>query len=79
MNTIYEDMAETEIPNWISSAPCNWGTAARGKLSADQWKVICTIHLPFTLIKLWARSGGRKFEMLSNFMNLVAAVQIANM
>lgn len=63
----------------MSPAPRNWGTAARGKLTADQWKVISTVHLPITLMRLWgAPQEGRFFLMLCNFMDLNAAVQLAN-
>lgn len=61
--------------------PCNWGTATRGKLSANNWRVICTVHLPITLIRLWGSDDApedRK-QKLENFMDLVRAVQIANL
>ena len=62
----------------MSPAPRNWGTAARGKLTADQWKVVATVHLPVTLIRLWGTKQGRYFLLLCNFMDLSAAVQLAN-
>ena len=71
-------MTRTELPSWMSPAPRNWGTAARGKLTADQWKVIATVHLPTTLIRLWGRKEGRYFLLLCNFMDLSAAIQLAN-
>ena len=71
-------MTRTELPSWISPAPRNWGTATRGKLTADQWKVVATVHLPITLIRLWGSQEGRYFLMLCNFMDLSAAVQLAN-
>ena len=79
MNAVWADMKLTQLPSWISPAPPNWGTAKRGKLSADNWRVICTIHLPITLIRLWGREQGRKQQLLQNFMDLVSAVRIANM
>ena len=79
MEAIWEDMKRTQLPSWISPAPPNWGTTERGKLSADQWRVICTIHLPITLIRLWSHDVGRKRELLAHFMDLVSAVRIANM
>lgn len=79
MKAVWDDMERTQIPTWIGSAPRNWGTSQRGKLSADQWRVICTIHLPITLIRLWRNESGRKKELLANFMDLVSAVRIANM
>ncbi|KDR66687.1 hypothetical protein GALMADRAFT_80542, partial [Galerina marginata CBS 339.88] len=79
MADVWSDMAHTLLPTWITPAPPNWGTAQRGKLSADNWRVICTIHLPITLIRLWNDDSPRKQELLSHFMDLVAAVRIANM
>lgn len=79
MKAIWDDMERTQIPTWISSAPRNWGSAQRGKLSADNWRVICTIHLPITLIRLWSNETGQKQKLLANFMDLVSAVHIANM
>lgn len=79
MEAVWEDMACTQLPTWLTCAPRNWGTKERGKLSADQWRVICTVHLPITLIRLWSGETGRKKEMLHNFMDLANAVQIANM
>ena len=79
MTAVWEDMTRTQLPTWIRPAPPNWGTTERGKLSADQWRIICTVHLPITLIHLWYKEGGRKRELLNNFMDLVSAVRIANM
>ena len=63
----------------MSPAPRNWGTATRGKLTADQWKVVVTVHLPITLMRLWGTlQEGRYFLMLCNFMDLSAAIQLAN-
>ena len=62
----------------MSPAPRNWGTATRGKLTADQWKVVATVHLPITLVRLWGEEKGRKFLLLCNFMDLTAAIQLAN-
>jgi hypothetical protein len=79
MELVWSDMKKTQLPSWISPAPHNWGTPARGKLSADNWRVVCTIHLPITLIWLWRDEDGRKRELLGNFMDLVTAVRLANM
>ncbi|KAF9643985.1 hypothetical protein BDM02DRAFT_3191016 [Thelephora ganbajun] len=79
LEAAWDDMTRTEIPLWMSAAPRNWGTATRGKLTTDQWKVIATVHLPITLMRLWgALQEGRYFLMLCNFMDLSAAVQLAN-
>jgi hypothetical protein len=79
MAEIWEDMKRSQLPSWIQPPPPNWGTAERGKLSADQWRVICTIHLPITLIRLWGNDTGRMYDLLRHFMHLVTAVRIANM
>ena len=78
LEAVWDDMARTELPSWMSPAPRNWGTSARGKLTADQWKVVATVHLPITLVRLWGAGGGRRFLLLCNFMDLSAAVQLAN-
>jgi len=79
MAAVWNDMSRTRLPGWITPAPSNWGTTQRGKLSADSWRVVCTIHLPITLIRLWHKEEGRKRQLLDHFMDLVAAVRIANM
>ena len=71
-------MKLTQLPSWMSPAPPNWGTAARGKLTADQWMVVCTVHLPITLIRVWGKLTDRRFALLCNFMDLTSAVQLAD-
>ena len=81
MTAVWKDMARTQLPSWVTDVPHNRGTAARGKLSANNWRVICTVHLPITLIRLWGNDDApedRK-DKLENFMDLVRAVQIANL
>ncbi|KAH9051542.1 hypothetical protein EDB87DRAFT_1582376 [Lactarius vividus] len=80
MEAIWADMARTQLPSWVTDVPHNWGTAARGKLSANNWRVICTVHLPITLIRLWGGDDAPEDwkHKLQNFMDLVCAVQIAN-
>ena len=71
-------MKKTTLPSWIGPAPHNWGTTEHGKLSADQWRVLCTIHLPISLVLQWADASPRYQAMLLNFMDLVTAVRIAS-
>lgn len=78
LQAVWGDMKRTELPSWISPAPPNWGTAARGKLTADQWMVVCTVHLPITLIRIWGNLYDRRFSLLCNFMDLTSAVQLAD-
>ncbi len=81
MEAIWADMALTELPSWVMDIPRNWGTATCGKLCANNWRVICTIHLPITLIRLWGRDDAPEDQKHKhqNFMDLVCAVQIANL
>ena len=79
MEAVWNNMKTALLPSWISPAPHNWGTTKRGKLSADNWRVVCTIHLVVTLIWLWRDETGRKRQLLENFMDLVTAVRLANM
>ena len=77
--TIRADMEKTMLPSWVNPAPRNWGTTEHGKLSADQWRVLCTVHLPISLILKWSGGSPRCASMLANFMDLVTAVRIASM
>lgn len=81
MDAVATDMKRTQVPSWISRPPVNWGSPRRGKLSANHWEVIGTIHLVFTLIRLW---GGihrteRQWEMLQNYMDLIQSIIILNL
>lgn len=78
LQEVWADMKLTELPSWMSPAPPNWGTAARGKLTADQWMVVCTVHLPITMIRLWGHLQDRRFSLLCNFMDLTSSVQLAD-
>lgn len=78
MQAIWADMAQTVLPSWVGAAPKNWGTAKRGKLSADHWRTIFTIHLPITLIWIWMHETGRKKELLFNITYLVMSIRAAN-
>jgi len=78
MEAVWADMALTELPSWVLDVPRNWGTATHRKLSANNWRVICTIHLPIILIRLWGGDDDQKHK-LQNFMDLVCAIQIANL
>jgi len=79
LNAVHEDMLETELPSWVNPAPAGFGTIANGKLSADQWRTVCSINLPITLIRLWSDDTQRKQAMLHNFIDLVTAVEVGSM
>lgn len=78
------DMGRRSMPSNVGRAPAHPGEAAWGKFTADQWKTFCIYHLPFTLSRLWGQykestvaEERRKYEMLQNFLHLVAAVKLA--
>jgi hypothetical protein len=67
------DMERTILPSWLSPVPREVGAASAGKLTADQWRTFCTVHLVVTLIPLWAAlpPEDRRRDMLVNFLHLV--------
>lgn len=69
-----------ELPTWVTPAPANIGVPKAGKLTADQWRSVCTINLVVTLIRLWGTKDleDRHYQMLVNFMDLVSAIKIAH-
>lgn len=76
-----KDRANMVLPPWISAPPARAGHTDHGKLSADQWRVLCTVSLPITLIRLWGTEDedSRWRKMLDNFLDLVTAVEIASL
>jgi hypothetical protein len=79
VDAVRSNMEKMQLPSWVAKPPYNWGEKKRGKMSADQWRVLCTINLPLTLIETWARGDERQQAMLKNFMSLVLAVRIASL
>lgn len=82
LTAAHEDMEHIELPSWVAAAPSGFGSAGRGKLTADQWRTVCSINLPITLIRLWgdqSSPSARQKEMLDNFMDLVYAVEIGSL
>lgn len=79
MAEIHAELPLTELPSWINPVPRNVGTTSRGKLSADQWHILCVVNLPIILIPKWAPKGGRFAAMLENFMHLVTEVVVGSL
>ncbi|KDQ28554.1 hypothetical protein PLEOSDRAFT_1027583, partial [Pleurotus ostreatus PC15] len=82
LTAAHEDMEHIELPSWVTAAPSGFGSAGRGKLTADQWRTVCSINLPITLIRLWGDQNSpseREKAMLENFMDLVSAVEIGSL
>ncbi|EIW77575.1 hypothetical protein CONPUDRAFT_61384, partial [Coniophora puteana RWD-64-598 SS2] len=84
INAIWNDMSKLSIPSWVSIAPTKSGSTEHGKLSADHYRSLCSVNLPYTLGRLWGNKVSTKTAlnypaMYSNFMDLVSAVKIAMM
>jgi hypothetical protein len=76
----YEDSVNIELPSWMNPVPVAFGSKAHGKLSADQWRTLCSINLIITLIRLWGNdTTTRQYQMLVNFIDLVTAVEVGSM
>ncbi|KAJ3914377.1 hypothetical protein F5877DRAFT_82848 [Lentinula edodes] len=78
---IWADMARSVLPSWIQAAPSRWGIPSAGKLSADEYKVVCSISLVVTLIRVWGYGNkeqpqSRHFQILLNFLELVRSMHI---
>lgn len=84
MREVHDDVAGTIMPSWIKPAPRKMGYVSHGKLSADQWRVACSVHYPITLIRLWGHGrpssvqNPRFLDMLDNFIHLVLAASLAS-
>lgn len=76
MEAIRTDMKNTVYPSWFQPAPQQFGEPKAGKLIADQWRNLCTVHMLITLVRLWATRSDRQLH-LKNFMFLLIAVQAA--
>ncbi|KAI0715227.1 hypothetical protein C8Q76DRAFT_584388, partial [Earliella scabrosa] len=70
-----EDRERMELPSWLNAAPAAFGTTQHGKLSADQWRTVGTLNMPITLIRTWGAEQARRLRMLTNFLDLVEAVE----
>ncbi|KAI0349527.1 hypothetical protein OH77DRAFT_1499521 [Trametes cingulata] len=79
MEQVRADLASTFLPSWIERPPRNFGSRAHGKLKADHWRTVCTIHMVITLGRIWGRDGASAGErlLLENFVHLVIAVDQA--
>jgi len=66
-------MERTILPSWLSPVPREVGAPSAGKLTADQWRTFCTVHLVVSLIPLWATHspGDYHRDILVNFLHLV--------
>lgn len=82
VEAIQRDREQMLTPSWLSSIP-PYGEKGEGKLKADEWRVLATIYLPVTLIRLWTPQPGStnvdplQDQMLKMTMHLLSAVSLA--
>ena len=76
---VREDIVNVTLPSWIERPPSNFGSAGHGKLKADEWRTVCTIHMTLALVRLWGVSDASTEEraVLDNFLHLVMATDLA--
>ena len=81
MSQIWSDMRRTVLPSGISPVPREAGSPSAGKLTADQWRTFCTVHLVVSLVRLWGSEplGSRRTQILDNFLHLVALTNSLHM
>jgi hypothetical protein len=70
---------DTTLPTWLTRPPLNVGSAKLGKLKADVWRTLGTVHLVIMLIRLWSGQDAtqRQKEYLENFLALATAIRWA--
>jgi hypothetical protein len=80
LQEIWDDMEKTILPSWCSPAPPRIGDKGQGKISADGWRVFCTVHVIVTLGRLWGSlpPDSRENQLFRNFCDLVAATKLAS-
>jgi hypothetical protein len=84
LEIIRTDIKNLVTPSWMTSVPANLGSANHGKLKADQYRALGTVHLPISLIHLWSNTtiGNARSERCHKILNvtisLLSAVSIAS-
>lgn len=76
---IHKDMSRSILPSYLHVAPRRFASSGQGVLSADEWKVLCSISLVITLVRVWGYGkpdDSRYFQMLSNYLDLVRAMHV---
>ncbi|TBU36142.1 hypothetical protein BD309DRAFT_846198, partial [Dichomitus squalens] len=53
LQKVREVIVNATLPSWIERPPSNFGSAGHGKLKADEWRTVCTIHMMLALVCLW--------------------------
>ncbi len=80
LDEIRNDIQSISVPSWIERPPPNFGSPSHGKLKADTWRTLFTVHLSITLVHLWGTrsSPPREKALLQNFAHLSAAADLAS-
>ena len=84
MEMIWLDILNIVTPSWMTSIPSNLESSCHGKLKADQWHVLGTTHLPFSLVCLWGlvEAGNNRSERCNKILHvtisLLSAILIAS-
>lgn len=80
LDAVRNDIQAIHVPSWIERPPSNFGSASHGKLKADTWRTLFTVHLTITLVRTWgSRSASdREKTLLQNFVHLAVAADLAS-
>ncbi|KAI0069346.1 hypothetical protein K474DRAFT_1610586 [Panus rudis PR-1116 ss-1] len=79
MAEVWKDAEDMLLPSWIGRLPSKAGSTQHGKLTADQYRNLCTINLVTTLVRLWGGSADANTQAtLDNFLLLVTAIKLAH-
>ena len=65
------------LPSWVSSVPAEFGSPGSGKVKADQWRTLGTIHLPVAIAILWSSSDDSRKQLLDVTFSLLSAIIVA--
>ena len=78
LTNIQDDISELVTPIWITKPLSDFGQASAGSMKADEWRVLATIYLPLTCIKLWGNSPPESFQRqaLEHFIDLAISVKL---
>lgn len=74
LGKVTRDIRNTIAPSWITLPSDRIGSKGYGKLSADTWRILCTVSLVFTLVPLWSEGTEEMKLALQNFVYLITAV-----
>jgi hypothetical protein len=85
MARIREVVRDTDTPSWLESVPHNFGDASAGNIKADEWRTMCTVYFPISLVSLWGEGtthhspavANSLRQVLDHTMTLVSAVSLA--